>query len=75
MNLIAFALKTPWHPPCCLEIMQRASVHVSSPVGLFFASLMARIRAFIDRQVPIGYQDETGFHLGVQRPTGNPERF
>ncbi|MGA2555589.1 MAG: hypothetical protein ABSG04_04870 [Verrucomicrobiota bacterium] len=37
-------------------------------VGLFavFASIAARVRAAIEAQAPIGYQDETGFHTGVK---------
>ena len=37
-------------------------------VGVFtlFAAIAARVRAAIEAQVPIGYQDETGFHTGVR---------
>jgi hypothetical protein len=27
----------------------------------------AKIRHAISRQIPVGFEDETGFHLGVQR--------
>ena len=42
-------------------------------VGLFavFASIAAKVRAAIEAQAPIGYQDETGFHTGVK--PRNPE--
>jgi hypothetical protein len=37
-------------------------------VGLFaaFTALVAKARAALEAQVPIGYQDETGFHTGVK---------
>jgi hypothetical protein len=31
---------------------------------MLFAGILARIRAAMDKQVPVGYQDENGFHLG-----------
>lgn len=40
-------------------------------IGLFtiFAAIAAKVRAVIEAQVPLGYQDETGFHTGV-KPRG-----
>lgn len=37
-------------------------------VGLYaaFAAIVAKVRAAIEAQAPIGYQDETGFHTGVK---------
>ena len=29
--------------------------------------LIARLREVIESKIPIGYQDETGFHFGVKR--------
>jgi len=29
-----------------------------------FAAIVAKIQAVYDKQVPIGYEDEDGFHLG-----------
>lgn len=31
-----------------------------------FAGLLAKVKAVLDKQVPVGYQDENGFHLGAQ---------
>jgi hypothetical protein len=41
-------------------------------VGLFsvFAAIAAKVRAAIEAQVPLGYQDETGFHTGVKPRDG-----
>lgn len=37
-------------------------------LGLFtvFATLAAKVRAAIEAQAPVGYQDETGFHTGTK---------
>ena len=35
-------------------------------VTMLFAGILAKIRAAMDKQVPVGYQDENGFHLGTQ---------
>jgi hypothetical protein len=36
--------------------------------GLFtiFSLIAAKVRAAIEAQVPMGYQDETGFHTGIK---------
>jgi hypothetical protein len=41
------------------------------PVAILtvFAVLAAKIRAAIEAQAPMGYQDETGFHPGI-KPRG-----
>ena len=38
-----------------------------SGVGFPFTGLMAKIRNAVKASVPIGYQDESGFHTGVKR--------
>jgi hypothetical protein len=35
-------------------------------VTVLFAGILAKLRAMMDKQVPMGYQDENGFHLGTQ---------
>jgi hypothetical protein len=35
-------------------------------VTALFAAIIAKVRAAVDRQVPVGYQDEDGFHFGVE---------
>jgi hypothetical protein len=35
-------------------------------VTALFAAIIAKVRAAFDRQVPIGYEDEEGFHYGVE---------
>jgi hypothetical protein len=34
---------------------------------LIMAGIIARLRAAMKIQVPLGYQDETGFHTGVKQ--------
>ena len=36
-------------------------------LSLLFADIIAKLRSAIASQVPLGYQDETGFHLGVKQ--------
>jgi hypothetical protein len=35
-------------------------------VTVFFAGILAKIRAAMAKHAPVGYQDETGFHLGCE---------
>lgn len=39
-----------------------------APIGLFtvFAALAAKVVAIFDAEVPMGYEDETGFHTGIK---------
>jgi len=38
-------------------------------VTVLFAGIIAKIRAAVEQQAPIGYEDENGFHLGAE-PAG-----
>ena len=44
--------------------MNKTSSLYAVAITLLVAGIMARIRAAMEKQVPVGYQDETGFHLG-----------
>jgi len=58
--------------------MQRGTVHADKSsmnktsslyavaVTLLMAGIVARIRAALENQAPVGYQDEGGFHFGAQ---------
>jgi hypothetical protein len=35
-------------------------------VSLLLAGILAKLRASLNNHIPLGYQDETGFHFGVQ---------
>jgi hypothetical protein len=35
-------------------------------VTVLFAGIIARIRAAMAKHAPVGYQDESGFHLGSE---------
>jgi hypothetical protein len=50
----------------------RRPVRVSENRFRCFAELSANIRAALDAEVPWGYQDENGFHFGVQPILGKP---
>ncbi len=36
-------------------------------VNLLLVGILAKLRAAMKTHIPLGYQDETGFHYGVQR--------
>jgi hypothetical protein len=36
-------------------------------LNLLIFGLAARLREMFERNIPVGYQDQTGFHLGVKR--------
>jgi len=35
-------------------------------VGFDFAGIVEKFRTLVKVNVPVGYQDETGFHMGVE---------
>jgi len=45
-------------------MIDRSWPHMVS-VGLHLNEITAKLRKAIRIEVPIGYQDETGFHMGV----------
>ena len=55
-----------------MTIMKQCSTKLDSRylVGMTLNSggFRAKLRTTIERLVPAGYQDETGFHFGVQCP-------
>ena len=51
--------------------MNKTSLYLAAFMVLM-AGILSRVRAAIQLRVPEGYQDETGFHLGVQKPGKTP---
>ena len=47
---------------------------VSSRYIRFTARIKVIFSSFFDRQVPLGYEDQTGFHYG-EKPTLSDSRF
>jgi hypothetical protein len=45
--------------------MTKSWVHINA-LNLLVVSVIAKLRALIDNHVPLGYQDEAGFHFGVK---------
>jgi len=45
--------------------MHKTSIYVGS-IALLFAAIMAKLRATMDKVVPLGYQDDNGFHVGEE---------
>jgi hypothetical protein len=40
-------------------------------LNLLLAGIVAKLRATLNNHIPLGYQDETGFHFGVQNGRKN----
>jgi len=36
-------------------------------LNLLIFGLAAKLREMFERKIPLGYQDQTGFHFGVKR--------
>jgi hypothetical protein len=54
--------------------MQKTSYYILSHLALVVHALSARFHAAVESLVPVGYQDETGFHTGVKR-SGDSEKW
>jgi hypothetical protein len=56
-------------------MIYKHSVAINKPwiqtgvVGFSFAGVIAKLRNAISIEIPVGYQDETGFHTGVKSAT------
>jgi len=54
------------------SIMHKHAVTMHEPLrdaalfGSTFRGIVAKIRKAVSIDIPIGYQDETGFHMGVK---------
>jgi len=59
-----------WHWRCCKRGMHKSWLHFMA-VNLLLVGILTRLRAAIENHIPLGYQDETGFHFGVQEPREN----
>ena len=36
-------------------------------VNLLFIALAAKLREMFESKIPLGYQDQTGFHFGIKK--------
>jgi hypothetical protein len=44
--------------------INKASVSLLAMAALVCAAIAAKVRATVDSQAPVGYEDEEGFHFG-----------
>jgi len=47
-------------------VTMQESLSNSVPFGSLFRGIAAKVRRAVRIEIPIGYQDETGFHMGVK---------
>jgi hypothetical protein len=47
--------------------MQKTSYYIVSHLAMIVHAIAAKFHATMDNLVPVGYQDESGFHTGVKR--------
>jgi hypothetical protein len=47
--------------------MQKTSYYILSHLALIMHAIAAKFHATVENLVPVGYQDENGFHRGVKR--------
>jgi hypothetical protein len=62
-----------WHHGCLIKnMMHKNAITIHKPwphmisFGLHLHEIVAKLQKTISIQVPTGYQDETGFHMGVK---------
>jgi hypothetical protein len=48
-----------------VSTINKGSVPFLALVMMVLAAIAAKVRAAINAQVPVGYEDETGFHYGT----------
>ena len=46
--------------------INKVSFSLLAVFAVLAAAIMAKIRATIDEQAPVGYEDESGFHFGAE---------
>jgi hypothetical protein len=51
---------------CMTSLTKTATPEVTFGLHNAFAAMAAKVRALLEAQAPIGYQDETGFHTGIK---------
>jgi hypothetical protein len=66
-QMVTAKFELDWHSGCCKTSMTKTWLHIIA-VNLLLLGVLARLRAAVNNHIPLGYQDETGFHFGVQSP-------
>ncbi len=46
--------------------INKVSFSLLAIFSVLAAAIMAKVRATIDEQAPVGYEDENGFHFGAE---------
>jgi hypothetical protein len=51
-------------------VMTNKTSFLVATFALIFATVLAKLHAALEKRVPLGYQDEEGFHYGAE-PVGD----
>ena len=49
----------------CIIMVNKTSLLMTAALNLFFFGLMAKLLESLNKHAPVGYEDESGFHFGV----------
>jgi hypothetical protein len=49
------------------SMYSKTSFLITAAINIFFVGLMAKLLESLKKHAPVGYQDESGFHLGVRK--------
>jgi len=50
-----------------LNMCTKTSFLLTAAMNIFVVGLMAKLLDSLKKHAPVGYQDESGFHLGVRK--------
>lgn len=48
-------------------MVNKTSFLITTAMNLLFVGLLAKLLDTLNKVAPVGYQDESGFHLGVRK--------
>jgi len=49
------------------NMCNKTSFLITAAMNIFFVGLMAKLLDNLNKHAPVGYQDESGFHLGAKK--------
>lgn len=65
MKILSGSQHGHWHKRCVNKCMKAETPNIK-PTGSFLERVSAKMSALFERLVPYGYEDENGFHYGME---------